>query len=145
MLSDQQLWKDPTSAHQRSFHPFSTCWQGPPRVITMSTTNLTSSASKKYLIRPVGGPKQVYENVPPDATVGTSRNGSSWQRAFQWKIRSSYMARKSWTVSSSVEYICRWNAKQPTDHRTLESYHIAQVPLLLTLRASLSNCESCLT
>jgi hypothetical protein len=36
----------------------------------MSTTNLTSSASKKYIIRPLDGPKQVYENVPADGTVG---------------------------------------------------------------------------
>jgi hypothetical protein len=36
----------------------------------MSTTNLTSSTSKRYIVRPLDGPNQVYDNVRADATVG---------------------------------------------------------------------------
>jgi Ubiquitin family len=36
----------------------------------MSTTNLTSSTSKRYIVRPLDGLNQVYDDVRADATVG---------------------------------------------------------------------------
>src|SRR4051794_22728950 len=35
----------------------------------MSTTSPASSTSRKYIVRPLDGDNQVYENLPADATV----------------------------------------------------------------------------
>jgi Ubiquitin family len=35
----------------------------------MSTTNLISSTDRRYIVRPLDGENQVYENLPADATV----------------------------------------------------------------------------
>jgi hypothetical protein len=35
----------------------------------MSTTGLVSSADRRYIVRPLDGENQVYENLPADATV----------------------------------------------------------------------------
>jgi hypothetical protein len=97
----------------------------------MSTTNLTSSASTRYIVRPIDGPNQVYDNVRADATVGHLKErifvGEGIPVEDQKLIFASEILEGQ---SLGVGEILPLDAKQPiTDHRTLESYHIAQVPL----------------